>query len=466
MRSAHAAGLSLLALLASGCLEEKAETGPTGQLAIAVAPLSLEGITNAEYTVWVTNAAADAGGQTVWTRAVSSQQYGDGAGSVSYIGTCDAAAPGGINTVHLTLHALYDGAGLVTPGTYENPTEPDALTREIVCVENADVAVTFDMTIVRDAKQGFFDVAVDFNNIFCSAKLDCEREGGVDLDLLHHNVTGARDMTAVVGLACTGSPTGETFIYLNDLKINCVGGSETFDPIVVDPVGEGRLDTNQAPSANADGYLFGASVFRGVEGFMGKAYWNVSLGLEESRFGAAGDCTLVGRATASPTPFDEDSLGFVLPGDSVYPVVEWNVQLSDASERVCDSHQVNVDGSGVETRYLGYLTGINQFSWQPGPIRFDATFVPGHADGPKAWRVAGASCDPACVHGTCIAFNDCACDPGWDGAEDDNCITPVCSPGCGAHGTCTGPGECTCAPGYWGDHCEIACPTVPHCGAA
>jgi len=74
------------------------------------------------------------------------------------------------STVSVDLVALYEAGGLVAADSYKNPGR---LSREIVCVANTDVAVTFDLTIVRDATQGFFDVAVTFRDIFCSAKKLC-----------------------------------------------------------------------------------------------------------------------------------------------------------------------------------------------------------------------------------------------------------------------------------------------------
>ena len=459
-RCGNYSGLILVAAAAaliSGCLAQEKAAPPAGRVAISVAPLALQGLTNAEYTVTVRNGANGAG-EVVWTRALDADRYGDGAGSLAYVGPCDADVAGGVNTVTLDLIALYGEGGVeIDPATYKNPTP---LSRELACVANADVAVTFDMTIVRQAQQGFFDVAVSFKDIFCSAKLDCESAPGQDLELLHNPNTGARDMTAVVGFACTGSPTGSTYLYMDDLLITCAGGAATFAPIEIDPSGLGNLDTHGGLNVNDDGYLFAASVFRGVEGFAGKAYWNISLGLDDTRFSDAGTCILVGRATASAQPFPPDTVGFPLPADSVYPVIDWNVPLSSGTARLCQSHAVNAPGSGVATNYLGYLGAANQFVWGATPIRLDVEFEPGYADGPRTRRVAGATCAPACVHGDCTATNTCTCDAGWeDGA---NCLTPQCPAGCNG-GSCTGPGVCACPPGAWGASCAGTCDAVAHC---
>jgi len=390
-----------------------------GQVRIDVAALSLPGLTDAEYTVTVTN-GADGGGDVVWTRALSSTSYGDGAGSLSYVGTCDASDDG-VSTVTVALDALRTAGGILDPATYRNP---GALSKEVVCLANADVAVTFDLTIVRQAQQGFFDVAVSFEDIFCSAKLDCVNDAGGDLELLHDPDTGARDLTAVLGFACTGAPSGTTWLYMDDLVISCTG--LTLD-VRVDPTGRGNLDTTAAPNVNADGYLFAASVFRGVEGLAAKAYWNVSLGLDETMFEDAGDCTLTGRATASSEPFPQEIDGFPLPEGSVYPVIDWSVQLSDADGRVCEADAVNEDGSGVQTRY---------FTWADAPIHLDTRYEP-QAD--VALRAAVATCNPTCAHGACVATDTCDCTgTGYTGAT---CATDVdeCAAGsddCGAGEAC------------------------------
>ena len=238
--------LPLAALLAVGCAADP-PVPPTGRLAVDVAPLNLAGVTNAEYTLAVTN-GPNGTGETVWTKALSSNQYGDGAGSLSYVGPCDAAT--GTNTVTLTLTALYDTNGLVPVGSYMNPTP---ISRQMTCVENTDVPVQFDITLARQADQGFFDVAVQFRDIFCSAKLDCQKADGSDLELLHAPA-GGRDMTVVMGFACTGSLSGTTYLYMDDLVIDCTG--QTND-VRVSPIGQGNI----TPTANPGDYLFGASVY-------------------------------------------------------------------------------------------------------------------------------------------------------------------------------------------------------------
>ena len=385
-----ALGLTLvIAALLTGCSDDRSNV-PTGRLTVAVAPLNLSGIINADYTITVTN-DRDGSGEVVWTRAVTSSVYGDGAGSVSYVGTCDAST--GVNTVTLQLTALYDAGGLVPAGTYMNPTP---LAREATCVPNADVAVQFDITVARRADQGFFDVAVEFEDIFCSAKLDCQNADGTDLDLLH-DANGDRDMTVVLGFACTGSPTGSTYLYMDDPIIACT--NQAPNEVLVDPTGSGNVALNQAPNANPGGYLFAASVFRGVEGLAHKAYWNISFGLDATRFGANGTCELTGRATASDLAFPQTADGFPIPTGAVYPVIDWNVTLSNAGGRVCTRHEVN-DGNGVATNYVGHLPLTNGLTWDPDPITLD------HRYEPTTGIVLSAAPSAALPYASCVDARD------------------------------------------------------------
>jgi len=426
---------ALTALALVHCTQAKA---PAGRVAIEVSPLSLAGVSDADYTITVFN-GPNGGGEVVWTRQVTSQRYGDGAGSLSYVGSCDAET--GVNTVRLELTALYEQGGEIAPGTYMNPTP---ISREISCVANTDVAVTFDITLARRAQQGFFDVAVQFEDIFCSAKLDCEDDEGGDLELLHEP-GGGRGMTAVMGFACTGSLSGTTYLYMDDLVIDCAG--QALD-VRVSPTGQG----NVAPVSNPGGYLFGAAVYRGVEGFAGKAYWNVSLGLDATTFATNGTCVLTTRATASSEPFPQVAGGFPLPEGSVYPVIDWEVPLSNASGRVCTTHEVDA-GDEVATAYLGYLPLLNGFTWADDPIYLQHRFEPASGE---VLSAGAPICNPSCAHGTCVsAVPDNVCDCAGTGYTGATCDTPTCTTPCANGGVCVAPDTCDCAgTGYGGATCE------------
>ncbi|TNF24872.1 MAG: hypothetical protein EP329_24095 [Deltaproteobacteria bacterium] len=358
-------GIAASAVATSGCLSGDAAVAPTGRVSIAVAPLELPGVSDADYTITVTNQV----NEVVWTRALASSRYGDGAGSLSYVGPCDADEP--LTTITLVLDALYGPGGAELPaGSWANPTP---VTLQALCVAGADVPVTFDMTISRAAQQGFFDVAVTFGDVFCSAKLDCAADTGGDLDLLYNPGTEARDMTAVLGLACAADATGgPTYLYLDDPVITCTGLAE---PVRVDAGASGNVDLTVAPNANPGGYLFGASVYRGGQPG-GVAYWNISLGLDDTAFVTAGDCTVSGRATASSEPFPQTLDGFPLPEASVYPVITWSAPLSTAAGRACTRHALDDPDGRVATEYLGFLTAPNQFTWSDTVIALRHRYAP------------------------------------------------------------------------------------------
>ncbi len=314
--------------------------GPTFEL--NVSPLSLPGVDFACYDVAITTpdgpvvrlgdpALAYVDGDT---RALCSSRFGSGAGGdISYVAPCDAEAT---NTVTVWFDGLYAGTPDITDiGGWRDPC-PDGCSMVAECHENRDTAVTFNFTVMRDARQGFFDIAVNFEDIFCSAKLDC-----VDA-FLHDPTTGDRGPTAVLGFACTSgqSPAGtpqETHIYLADLRIECTNPERTyhFDA----SAGPGQVG-GQPPG------VFEAAFYRGKESLAGieKCYWNAAIGMD-----LKGDCWLRARGTASDHPL----AGGNTPANTMYPIIEWDVQLTAAGDTVCDVHPLN-GGNGVATAYTDF----------------------------------------------------------------------------------------------------------------
>ncbi|MBL8784063.1 MAG: hypothetical protein JNJ59_04095 [Deltaproteobacteria bacterium] len=250
---------------------------------LRVAPLDLPGIVDTCYRATVyntTDAGLFAGGNnTVWTQPyLCAGQYGDGLGSLTYVGTCDAS--GGtptspaLNTVELELRAIvvadadandgevddpatpYDETAtdtLAAPKDYFNPCQaPNFCRLQKPCIENADTLVEFNLTVMRAAKQGFFDIAVNFEDVFCSAKFDCQYPDGNDADTIDDAITlvfdeaGKRRDTGVLGFACTaGAATTlegrRTYLYMDDFTVTCTDAlgaevwSETFDSATAVP---------------------------------------------------------------------------------------------------------------------------------------------------------------------------------------------------------------------------------------
>ena len=346
--------------LVPGCLRAPEQTKPPGaEVVIEVAPLTLPGVTDVTYTLTVVTAS-----ETIWTRQVSSSQFGDGAGALSYVGPCDGTV--NPNTVQLVVDAIQmvDGA-LVEGVDFANPAPAGRpLERDITCTPDTDTRVTFDITVARAARQGFFDVGVEFEDIFCSAKLDCVKttEAGTEpLELLFNPHTNVRERTAVVALACTAGPdAGDTWLHMDDLVVTCAGG-QTFS--VSPNLGPGNLSPSFPGPPNTADLFFQTAVFRGYEPLAGanKGYWNVALGLNADAFDTLGPCTLHAAATAT----DGNLTNGATRVGATWPYIEWNVTLVDVDgDLACTSH-AHGDGSGVTTAYTG-LSGRD----------FDASFWP------------------------------------------------------------------------------------------
>ena len=347
-------------------------------LEIGVAALDLPGISEACYDIWVTN-GPDGTGDVVWRKDdVCTTRFGNGLGDITYIGTCDADGPGTsspsrrANTVSLSLVDLWTGAStLVAHDTYQNPCGTDdganndgfgPCQRTIDCVENADARVTFDITVMRDAQQGFFDFAVNFEDVFCSAKLDC------DANLLFA-ADGERHETVVMGFACSaGAATrpggGDTHLYMSDIAVYCDDGSRwELSPGVYDVGENGGGNQMDPPGTYADAdtdLIYQWAVYSDTEALgnnanppFTKAFWNVSIGFDVSDL-AGRKCRLKATATASDGPLEDPAAGFT-PADTTYPIVVWDAALNDGTGALtCGANALDAIGGG--TVYTGYTT--------------------------------------------------------------------------------------------------------------
>ena len=372
-RSALYALLGTLGSLSvAGCSSSK---GP--EVSVGVGALTLPGLADACYTLRVDNGDDE----VVWERTgICADRFGDGRSSISYVGPCDASAGVSDNRVTLILESLHDAAGEIARDGYENPCGDGSVAEgdpaynydgfgpcqlSFECEENADVAVDFDITVMRDAGQGFFDVAVNFEDIFCSAKVDCnDPDTGATNTLLHNPATNERDATAVAALACY-SGTAQTVLHMEDVRIVC--GATTY---IVDPTaGPGNIELDEGN----DPVLFGAAVYEGVEAQQGQgmSYWNVALGIDELALPATG-CTIEVRATASEGTWGE-SAGYIPASHTNYPVLTASIDLAIVNgELQCGAHAVNGDDSDYRTAYAS--TG--RFS----PHIFCHELVPGATD--------------------------------------------------------------------------------------
>ena len=374
---------SFLAMAACGDSEPKAPQGDG--LTIAVAPLRLPGVSDVCYDLRVTN-GPDGTGDTVWSRgtpglnggtpdsrAICSTDFGNGVGGdVTYIGPCDADGTLGVsgtsarmNSVTLWVDGLYDDSGAYIdptgPEGWRNPCDtPSGCTLDVLCEENVDAQVEFNLTIMRQANQGFFDIAVNFDDIFCSAKVDCAYPATATsparpIELVFDPATGKRVQTVVWAFACTDGDPGATtatatHLYMDDLVLDCGSTSYT----VPASAGPGNIypDAGTPPAP-----LVQAMEFEGVELIKNggvdadKRYWSVALGLKASFFATAPNCTLRTKATASNGPLS----GGVTPPNTNYPVIDVSVQINEGSEIICSQHGLNGTEAhaGVSTHYTG-----------------------------------------------------------------------------------------------------------------
>ncbi|PKN56891.1 MAG: hypothetical protein CVU56_13695 [Deltaproteobacteria bacterium HGW-Deltaproteobacteria-14] len=464
---------ALVGLALASCVAEPPPTSAGPVLAVDVAALNLQGVGDVVWDLEVRNGASTP--EIVWQRRVASSGYGDGAGSASYVGTCDASA--NPNTVRVWVVGVYaapvDAVGSFASGAsggasgdavdFENPTAlATPLERTVDCSDNTDVAVQFDVALMRPAEQGFFDIAVNFNDIFCSAKFDCctETSDGAacasDISLLF-DATGARATTYVLGFACAaGTGDGvETELFLDPLALDCTSPSAaTFDAdLLLDPSGAAGNqcaagDTGMHDCAgvvtelhvNADTYLYQVGVYRGVEDLTSggldarKVYWNVALGVKRP---AIAGCWLKTRATA------DDALGSsvfdhgTVAAGAVYPYVQWEVDLG-----ACMAEPLTFGSDTAMVRAAYTATGD------------DAT---GFAYGFGPNLEAGSLCTPECEHGGACVASACDCDgTGYSGlgcaTDVDECA--LGTHGCHADATCTNtPGgfTCACDAGFVGD---------------
>ena len=314
---------------------------PGNKFEVSVAALELPGITQATYNLTVRNADA-APDNVVWSQSgLTSTQYGDGRGALTYIGTCDASR--NPHTVELELVSLADATHtLSSPGDFANPApvgRPIVLTN-IMCEENADVPVVFDLTIMRAAKQGFFDIAVNFDDIFCSAKLDCKDE-------LLHNEAGERDTTVVFGFACTAGIGDSTFMYLSDLTLTC-SDADGSNPVVTRLPTSGREDGQQGRAGDNVYDWAQYSVVEFVDNAnLDKCGWNFSIGLDTDDL-ANKRCTVSAVGTAAGAAL----VGLEVPSGGAYPVIQWDVEVLSPGGALCSNNGLNVEGSGVRTGYI------------------------------------------------------------------------------------------------------------------
>jgi len=420
------------------CAEEAGPSSKDGPgIEVKIAPVTY---LNALDVCWGFSVHNPAGELVAQQQNICAGDYGNGAGGdIAYVIPCDASQTGD-STVTLWLEGIQTAAGAPGPATFEdedNYINPCGLTedylewdnvlgngpefptadlnfdstycqRKIRCLPNADVQVSFNLTILRDAQQGFFDIIVDFEDIFCSAKLDTcysntgnqiellfDRDGDVEYD---ENDPGPRDATAVMALGCRGGPdtydtaTGvekiTTTLHYSNVGLVCNGDGANQIAIPLDPTGTINGAGNQAAIEYfivSGGAIIGGpfvlasplnyALYWGKEtlpcGYYedpdtdemkplscNKKYWNIAVNLEDLEELGFTNCTLQGQATATSS----DGLQLVngqLDGVGVsYAAITFQDQVLAGGDPTCDWNPLNGENSdeepsGVQTGYFG-----------------------------------------------------------------------------------------------------------------
>ena len=380
-------GLYLASVLVlAGCMASPPARSPHG-VEVRVAPLSLTGIGYACYDVQVSSGAG-ASAEIVWQRGepdrtrlgadqtvaapgvptpaladhatLCSDVYGSGSGGgVAYVGACDAqvdsdgnAANGVQNLVTVWVDGLYaaDDSAL---GAWQDPC-PSGCSVHVDCDANADSVAAFDLTIMRAATQGFFDVAVNFSDLYCSAKFDTCYNGDPTkpIELLFGDGLGdgsGRDWTGVLGFACTGgadTATADLQVTLEFSHVTVTCGNQTFDlPIAAKEAGSHTVSVDFGQGARDVEY----ALFYGQEQLLcggqpcNKLYLNIGLNLEDLPPG----CTLSAVASAESSDHPVFANGAIGGAGTTYPYVQFAALPLDT----CTSNALDQPGSLVHTSY-------------------------------------------------------------------------------------------------------------------
>ncbi len=205
-------------------------------LEIRVQPLQFDSVLKVCYDI----AVYDGIGTLLWQAGVPnlnwdqgdptticSDEFGTGSGGdIQYIGDCDPTF--NPNAIAITIDGIYTINGRLEDDVDWLPTctVADPCFQYVECLPDGNVLVEFNILVMRSANQGFFDIAVKFDDVFCSAKVDCtyDAAGTEPIMAVHHD--GLERQTAVVGLACTAGPdtTEEdiaSVLHVNDVRIAC-----------------------------------------------------------------------------------------------------------------------------------------------------------------------------------------------------------------------------------------------------
>jgi len=229
--------IAVLAFLGLGLGPACAPAGGGGTgMEIRVTPLQFNSVLDVCYDIQV----FDNIGTLLWsagdpnvnrdqgdTATICSSDYGTGSGGdIQYIGSCDPTF--NPNIVAIIIDGIYTINGRLQDGVDWLPTctVADPCYQYVECQPDANVLVAFNILVMRSANQGFFDIAVKFDDVFCSAKVDCTYDAAGAEPIMAVNTDGTDLQTVVVGVACTAGPDTlaedvQSILHENDVRIVC-----------------------------------------------------------------------------------------------------------------------------------------------------------------------------------------------------------------------------------------------------
>lgn len=457
------AGLSLL--WAPGCSDTAPSQGETGTgVALIVAPLDSAplGIACYDFQVSTQTSTLWSRGDTTLTKdsgdtdTVCSDDYGNNnLGSVRFVGACDAnsgadtdsVTDGVQNDVTLWFDGIYqkDSGGLYTPVTgWDDPCGATGCTIHVDCVPNADTPAEFNFTLVRGSSQGFFDIAVRFESMFCSSKLDTCYDGTKHVEQMF-NADGSSAWTAVLGLSCTSPAGSDINLHYGQIAVTCADGTNEYT-FLVDPTADG----SQAVTDNGKTLHYTVSTSPttvdcdddGTPATCHGLFWDIAYNLDD--LDGLGTCHLATSATA--TKGDGHFVNGLPTLTGTYPYIDVSADLTTGAGPFCQKNPLNGDGSHVVTAYHG------EFADMVVAMCFSRTATSTSYTGNADCGVAPEPPEPGLVMAkftqACNQTMDEKMLYGW--ANDTN--NPVqCAP------------DEACVPGgsYWHGYCEKK--TAPFC---
>jgi hypothetical protein len=332
---------------------------------------------------------------------------------VAYTGACQAGLE---HELTVWIHGVYDrGHGL---DKWLSPCSPadGGCTLRARCEAGATTPVRFDLGLARLADQGFFDDAVAFDDIYCSAKVEtcynATAEGGTgDPMKLLFGPDNQRVRTAVLGFACSGQGAGPELV-VSDLALTCEQDSDPAPGwqagsrvLVLDPSlgGNGSVALTGPESSRQRNMLHAWATYRGAEELpgSGKRYWNVALALrEDGPSDVAGampgnrNCRVTTRMSAFDATWMSLGDGAVLGGfqaasNRAQPYFDVSVRLTDANA-AWDCRSVHIKDEDPVGADYDLSTRFDRVS-DEAPITY-CSKAPGIGDDASAERAPAAEC--------------------------------------------------------------------------